>query len=198
MDFFSATLTLLLIMDPLGNIPSFLAALKNVPDNRRLRVMVRELGAALILLLLVFWGGNFGMQMFRLTTQALRIAGGILLFLIAIRMIFPDARSERGNERFDEEPFIVPLATPLIVGPSVIATLLLLVSNFPEKRSIWLLAVLAAWFITSLILLAAPFFARILRRRGLMAVERLMGMLLVVVAVQMFLDGLKAPAPAPG
>ncbi|MBP7950792.1 MAG: MarC family protein [Verrucomicrobiales bacterium] len=190
MSLLSATLTLLLVMDPLGNIPLFMTTVKNVPESRRTKIIARELLFALLIMLAVFWGGQAVMQVFHLSVQALRIAGGILLFLIALRMIFPDSREERG-ERLDEEPFIVPLATPMIVGPSVIATLLLLVSNYPERRGAWLLALLIAWVVVALVLMSAPFLARILRRRGLMAVERLMGMLLVVVSVQMFLDGLQ-------
>lgn len=190
MNVLSAMLTLLLVMDPLGNVPVFMAAVKDLPENRRLKVIARELCFALLIMLGVFWGGQSIMQLFHLTVEALRITGGILLFLIALRMIFPDRRGEKA-EQVEEEPFIVPLATPLIVGPSVIATLLLLVSNYPERRGSWLLALVLAWTVVAAVLLAAPFFARILRRRGLLAVERLMGMLLVVVAVQMFLDGLR-------
>lgn len=189
MDFTSATLTLLLVMDPLGNIPNFMVAVKCVPEARRFRVIARELFIALLILLVVFFGGKVLMKTFQLTEEALRIAGGIMLFLIALRMIFPD-HSKEATDLPEEEPFIVPMATPLIAGPSVMATLMLMVGSEPEKRPLWLGAMFAAWAINSAILLFAPFFARVLQRRGLAAVERLMGMILVVVSVQMFLDGL--------
>jgi multiple antibiotic resistance protein len=189
MDFMSATLTLLIVMDPLGNIPNFMVAMKAVPDERRLRVTARELLIALLILVTVFFGGRTFMQLLHLTNEALRIAGGIMLFLIALRMIFPGESAER-LEQQKEEPFIVPLATPLIAGPSVMATIMLIAGTDPGRRPVWLAALFAAWLICAAILLCAPFLARILRRRGLMAVERLMGMVLVVVSVQMFLDGL--------
>ena len=189
MDVLSIALTLLLVMDPLGNIPNFMAALKSVPEARRSRIILRECLFALGILLAVFVGGRGFMAIFGLSVEALRIAGGIMLFLIALRMIFPEGRSER-PEQHEEEPFIVPLATPLIAGPSLIATIMILSGNPAMNRVGVLTAIFSSWGVSTLILLSAPFFARILRRRGLMAVERLMGMLLIVVSVQMFLDGL--------
>jgi multiple antibiotic resistance protein len=196
MNVLSTSLTLLLVMDPLGNIPNFMAALKDVPEQRRRRVILRECLFALGILLAVLAGGRGFMAIFGLSAEALRIAGGIMLFLIALRMIFPPAGGERG-EALEEEPFIVPLATPLIAGPSLIATIMLLTGQPDSNRLEVLGAVGGAWMVSTVILLSAPFFSRLLRRRGLMAVERLMGMLLVVVAVQMFMDGLHLPSRVP-
>lgn len=196
MDVLSTALTLLLVMDPLGNIPNFMAALKCVPEPRRFRIILRECLFALGILLAVLAGGRGFMAVFSLSTEALRISGGIMLFLIAIRMIFPFHAGERA-EQGDEEPFIVPLATPLIAGPSLIATIMILAGNATVSHTRIFAAIICAWLVCTAILLSAPFFARILRRRGLMAVERLMGMLLIVVAVQMFLDGLHLPSSAP-
>ncbi len=196
MDVLSTALTFLLVMDPLGNIPAFMAALKKVPESRRVSVILRECLVALGILLVVLAGGRWFMGVFGLSAEALRISGGIMLFLIALRMIFPPDGPER-PDHVEEEPFIVPLATPLIAGPSLIATLMVLTGD--RNASPWgiLAALLGAWLVSTLVLLAAPFFARILRPRGLMAVERLMGMLLVVLAVQMFLDGLHLPSRVP-
>ena len=196
MDVLSIALTLLLVMDPLGNIPNFMAALKSVPEARRPRIILRECLFALGILLAVFVGGRGFMAIFGLSVEALRIAGGIMLFLIALRMIFPERRGER-PEQHEEEPFIVPLATPLIAGPSLIATIMILSGNPAVNRMVVLTAILSSWGVSTLILLSAPFFSRILRRRGLMAVERLMGMLLIVVAVQMFLNGLHLESHPP-
>lgn len=196
MDFASATFMLLLVMDPLGNIPNFMVAMKSVPEPRRFRVIGRESIIALLILLLVFFAGRPMMKLFHLTEEALRIAGGIILFLIALKMIFPPAGPESADEH-EEEPFIVPMATPLIAGPSVMATLMLMVGREPMKMPLWFGAMLTAWAVNSALLLCAPFLARVLRRRGLAAVERLMGMILVVVAVQMFLDGLHLSPPTP-
>ena len=196
MSILTIALTLLLVMDPLGNIPNFMAVLKSVPEARRSRIILRECLFALGILLAVFVGGGRFMAIFGLTVEALRISGGIMLFLIALRMIFPEGRGERA-EQYDEEPFIVPLATPLIAGPSLIATIMILAGNPEVNHMLVLAAIACSWATSTLILLSAPFFARILRRRGLMAVERLMGMLLIVVAVQMFLDGLHLQSRLP-
>ena len=184
-------------MDPLGNIPNFMAALKSVPDARRPRIILRECLFAMGILLAVFVGGRGFMGIFGLTVEALRISGGIMLFLIALRMIFPEGPGPRA-EQPDEEPLIVPLATPLIAGPSLIATIMILSGNPEVDRMVVLTAIVLSSAVSTCILLSAPFFARILRRRGLMAVERLMGMLLIVVAVQMFLDGLHLQSRLPG
>jgi len=196
MNVVSTALTLLLVMDPLGNIPNFMAALKNVPEARRRSIILRECLFALGLLLAVFAGGRGFMAIFGLSSEALRISGGIMLFLIALRMIFPPAGSERPDPH-EEEPFIVPLATPMIAGPSLIATIMILRGDRALGHWAVLTAIVSAWLVSTLILLSAPFFARILHRRGLMAVERLMGMLLIVVSVQMFLDGLHLPSRVP-
>ena len=197
MDVLSTALTLMLVMDPLGNIPAFMAALRQVPADRRGRVILRECLFALGILLAVWAGGRSFMSVFGLSAEALRISGGVMLFLIALRMIFPPHGPERAESSEPEEPFIVPLATPLIAGPSVIAAIMVLTGQPAANRVGLLGSILAAWAVTTLTLLSAPFFARVLRRRGLMAIERLMGMLLSVVAVQMFLDGLHLPSRVP-
>jgi len=195
MEFTSAVLTLIIVLDPLGNIPNFMAAMRSVPDARRFRVVARELLIALVILLGVFFCGRTVMKLLSLSDDALRISGGIVLFLIALRMVFPPETHDRMEHPPEEEPFIVPLATPLVAGPSVMATIMFIAERQPERRFEWLLALFLAWLATAFILLAAPFLARVLQRRGLMAVERLMGMILVVVSVQMFLDGLHLAAP---
>ena len=196
MDPVSTALTLMLVMDPLGNIPAFMAALAKVPESRRRHVILRECGFALVILLAVWTGGRPFMAVFGLSAEALRISGGVMLFLIALPMIFPVHGAER-PESAGEEPFIVPLATPLVAGPGVIAAIMVLTGQGAGNRAALAASILAAWGASTLILLSAPFFARVLRRRGLMAVERLMGMLLIVVAVQMFLDGLHLPSRVP-
>jgi multiple antibiotic resistance protein len=133
--------------------------------------------------------GPWLLGLLHLTREALFISGGVVLFLIALKMIFPPPHHE-GDEA-TMEPFIVPLATPMIAGPSVLATLLVLVSAHPEQLMNWLVALLSAWGITAAVLLCAPAIGRVLKEKGSMAVERLMGMLLVMVAVQMFLNGIE-------
>ncbi len=189
MDTLSATLLLLTIMDPLGNVATFVSGLRPVPPERRLRVIARELVIALVILVLFLFLGPWLLGLLHLKQEALFISGGIVLFLIALKMIFPPSR--RDAEELMIEPFIVPLATPMIAGPSVLATLLVLVSAHPEHIWHWLAALLIAWGITAAVLLCAPAISRVLKEKGSMAVERLMGMLLVMVAVQMFLNGIE-------
>ena len=190
MDLFSAVVTLFLIMDPIGNIPLFLSILKTVPPERRRLVLLREIVLAYGVLLVFFFAGNYLLKFLGLEQESISIAGGIVLFLIALRMIFPAEASM--TTEVEGEPFLVPLAIPLIAGPSTLAALLLLQRSAPGQTVSLFLAVTIAWAISGAILFSSTFFYRILRERGLIALERLMGMLLVMVAVQMLLNGIKA------
>jgi len=190
MDTISAFVTLLFVMDPLGNVPVFLSILKSVDEKRRQRVLLRELLIALVVLLIFLWGGSGLLDLLGLRQESVSIAGAIILFLIALRMIFPPDRGIAG-EMPDGEPFVFPLAVPLVAGPSTLATLLLLVRAEPDRMLDWLLALGLAWAASAIILAASPFFLRILGRRGLLAMERLMGMLLVMLAVQMMVEALR-------
>ncbi len=190
MDLFAAVVTLLLIMDPVGNIPVFLSILKHVPAERRRVVLLREILLAYGVLLAFLFLGNYLLLFLHLDEETLSIAGGIVLFLIALRMIFPQEGGMAG-EPLEGEPLLVPLAIPLFVGPSTLAAVLLLQRSSPgHAASLWI-AVTIAWAIGGGILLSSTFFYRLLRERGLIAIERLMGMLLVMVAVQMLINGLK-------
>ncbi len=190
MTLLSAVITLLLVMDPLGNVPSFLAVLRDVPPERKRPIILRESLIAFAILLLFLVAGPGLMSLLRLEEPSLSIAGGIILFLIAIRMIFPH---ENGmfSDLPDGEPLVVPLATPLIAGPSAMATVLLLVTREPDRLLEWGIAVTVACAITATVLLLCNPLHRLLGERGLMAVQRLMGMLLTTIAVQMFLTGVR-------
>jgi multiple antibiotic resistance protein len=187
--FFNA-ITLLLIMDPLGNIPPFLSALKPVEPERRRRILVREILIAYVVLLAFLFAGKYLLRLLSLQEETVSIAGGIVLFLIALRMVFP--RPDATRDALEGEPLIVPLAIPLIAGPSTLAALLLLQQQESSPNSIWqlFLAVTLAWLATAIILLSSTMLYRVLKERGLIALERLMGMLLVMLAVQMFINGL--------
>jgi multiple antibiotic resistance protein len=188
-DIASAVITLFLIMDPLGNIPPFLSALKHVPQARRQRVLVREILFAYLVLLACVFVGSAALELLGLEQETISIAGGIVLFLIALRMIFP--ADGAAHDTLEGEPFLVPLAVPLIAGPSTLAALLLLQRSAPGQTLRLLLALTIAWAASGAILLSSTFFYRLLRERGLIAMERLMGMLLVMIAVQMFMNGLR-------
>ena len=189
MEIWSAALTLFLIMDPLGNLPVFMSILKNVPVERRVKVLVRELLIALGIMMLFLFAGQSILEAMHLRQEAVSISGGIILFIIAIRMIFPAPKQHTSDEDISE-PLIVPLATPLIAGPSLLASLMLLSTGEPDKTMQWTAAAVGAWLVSSAILMCSGPIYRLLGDRGLMAVERLMGMILVMLSVQMLLDGL--------
>jgi multiple antibiotic resistance protein len=189
MHVLSISITLLLIMDPFGNMPVFLSVLERVPANRRRKVLVRELFLALALIVVFIFSGRYVMWFFSLKQEAVSIAGGIILFLIALRMVFPSSEV-RPESNPDTDPLLVPLAVPLIAGPSLLAVLLLFATAEPRRLGLLLLAALLAWFVTFIILLSSTFITRLLTKRGLMAVERLMGMILVALSVQLFLEGI--------
>lgn len=192
MDIVSAATLLFLVMDPLGNIPVFLSVLETVPKQRRMRVLIRELLLALVVLVAFLYFGQHLLGFLGLSAHAIRIAGGIILFLIALKMVFPVPRSAHGPDDLDGEPLLVPLAIPMVAGPSAMAVVMLLSTNDPSRMHEWILALFAAWLLTSVILLSATGLKRFLGRRGLIAVERLMGMLLIAIAVQMLLEGVSA------
>ncbi len=186
----SAGIMLFLIMDPLGNIPLFLSLLKGVPPRRRRHIMVRELLIALGVLLVFLFGGQQFLHLLQLKPDSISIAGGIVLFLIGIRMVFPPAD---GGGIFGKpgqgEPFIVPMAIPGVAGPSAMAALLLLTNTQPGRTADWVVALLLAWLATSVILLSATYLFRWLGESVLTALERVMGMLLIALSVQMFMSG---------
>ncbi len=189
MTLLSAFVLLFLVMDPAGNVPLFLSALEPVPPERRARVIARELAIALGVLVLFLFLGPMLLRAVGISESGLAIAGGIILFLIALRMIFP----QHGGFAEDVvgEPFIVPLAIPFVAGPSAMAAVMLVMSEDPLRWPEWLAALVLAWAASATILLLAPRLRRVLGRRGLVAIERLMGMVLTALAVEMFLRGLR-------
>jgi MarC family membrane protein len=187
----SAALLLFLILDPLGNIPVFLGLLKPLAPARRRIVLARELLIALGVLLAFLWGGKYVLEAMHLRQESVSIAGGIVLFLIGLKMVFPSAEGMFG-EVPDGEPFIVPMAIPLVAGPSGMAAVMLLGSQEPGRMGDWTLALVLAWLGTAALLFSATSLYKVLGMRVLTAVERLMGMLLVAISVQMLLDGVSA------
>ena len=174
----SAAILLFLVMDPLGNIPFFLSALKNVPAERQARIIVRELLIALAALLIFLFTGHYLLSALGLSTSSLGIAGGVVLMLIALRMIFP-LRDPPQDDEIQGEPLVVPLAIPAVAGPSSLATVLLMTSGDAGRWPEWLLAILLAWLATSVILLFGSRLSLLMGKRGLIAMERLMGLILV-------------------
>src|SRR3990167_3862294 len=191
MDIFGIAVLIFLVTDPFGNIAIFIAALKNVAPKRRLWIAGRELLCALALLLLFLTFGDKVLSALGLSREATAIAGGIILFVIAMRLIFPGPQGVLGDVP-DGETMLVPLATPAVAGPSALAVLMTLRNT--HEGPLWelYLAVILAWAATAFILLQASFLQRFLGPRGLTAVERLMGMLLIMLSVDMLLDNLQS------
>lgn len=187
--FWSATILLVLITDPIGNIPIFANALKHVTPQRRPWVILREIMIAFMLLLTFMFVGAGFLRVMNLSELALQIGGGVILFLIALRMVFPPP-AHPDTEQL-QEPLIVPLAVPAVAGPSALATVLLLVSQQPEKRMEWIGALCVTMAISAVVLVSAERIQRVIGDRLVTAVERLMGLVLVSVAIEMILRGIK-------
>lgn len=189
MDIWSAAIMLFLIMDPLGNMPVFMSVLKMIEPKRRKIILVRELLFSLAIMTVFLYGGQSILDFLNVKQETVSIAGGIILFLIAIKMIFPQPGGVTGLEK-GEEPFLVPLAVPMVAGPSILAALILLANQDPSRMFDWTIALFLAWSISATILLCSSTVHKLLGEKGLIALERLMGMILVMIAIQMFLDGI--------
>jgi multiple antibiotic resistance protein len=189
MNIYSATITLFLVMDPLGNIPIFLSVLKPYNHVKQRKIILREVLIAFVIISIFLFFGRFIMHGLGITEPALSMAGGIILFLIAINMIFP-GMGNMAHQDPEYEPFVVPLAVPMTAGPSSIAVVMLFVSQNPGHIVAYFGSIVVAFIVFTSIMLASRYLMRILGERGLIAVERLMGMILTVVAVQMFLQGI--------
>ncbi|CAD5107421.1 MarC family protein [Zestomonas carbonaria] len=191
MDILGIAVLLFFVMDPFGNIAIYIAALKNVAPKRRVLVALRELLFALVLLMLFLTFGDKILSGLGLSREATAIAGGIILFVIAMRLIFPPPQGVLG-ELPDGEPLLVPLATPAVAGPSALAVLLTLRSTWTGTLWELYLGVFLAWLAVAVLLLQASFLQRFLGPRGLTAIERLTGMLLIMLSVDMLLDNLQS------
>lgn len=191
-SFFSVTLSLFLLMDSIGNIPLYIAILKKIPAKRQIHIIIRELLIALAFILLFQFAGQGLLNLLGVAQDALLIAGGLILFIIAMRMIFPpeDIHEVHKHETaIKEEPFLVPLAIPFVAGPSIFSAVIIYSTEMPSLMLT--LSIVIAWTLTLIILLIAPYLKKLLRDQGILACERLMGLILILIAGQMFLDGLR-------
>jgi multiple antibiotic resistance protein len=185
----STAVTLFLVIDSLGNIPVFHVILSKVDESKRTRVIARELVIALFILMAFLFTGNTILSFLGLTQSSLNISGGVLLFIISLRMIFPGRQSYSDEQT--EDPFIVPLAVPLTAGPSTIALLLFMSSSQPDRIWEWCIALILAWLGSVLLLVLSPKVLAVIGERGARALERLTGMILVILATQMLLNGVR-------
>lgn len=188
MNLFSLTVILFLIMDPIGNISSFLSLLKDLPKQKRRKIILREMLIALAAMLIFYVIGEYIFHILEINETTVRLASGIILFLVAIKILFPAIDSLRANLP-QGEPFITPLAIPLIAGPSLLATVMLF-ARLEPSHSVMLTAIFIAWLLAVGVLLLGRRLQNLLGTNGLAACERLMGMLLVMLAVQRFAEGL--------
>jgi multiple antibiotic resistance protein len=187
MDLFSLTLILFLIMDPLGNIAAYLKMVQHETPARRNRILAREMLIVLFTMILFNFIGEALFDILHFSEKTLRIASGAILFLAAIKILFPTIDSPRA-QIVEEEPFVVPLAIPLLAGPALLATIMLF-AHITPSISTMVLAIVLAWAFAGIILFIAPWLERVLGSNGLMAIERLLGMVLVLLAIQRFLEG---------
>jgi len=191
MSLFSIAFSLFLLMDSVGNIPFFITFLKGVDPKRHNIIIFRELLIALGIIIIFAFIGEALMDFLHVRNDTVQIAGGIILFLICLKMIFPPAKNPNENMPHDSEPFIVPLAVPLIAGPAVLAAVMIYARQ--ENNALVMVgAILLAWAISLLVLLTSSFLKRTLGWRGIVAIERLMGLILTLIAIQMFLSGVSA------
>lgn len=191
MNFYSELILLILVMNPLGNIPIFLSVLKPVDPKRHTFIIIREVFIAFLILAVFMFFGQYLLKGMQISEQALGIAGGIILFLIALRMIFPSEEKIKTEKQVTSEPFIVPLAIPMTAGPAAMTTVMLFMTQHAARISILTLILVFAAIIFGLIILSARYLSRIFSERGLIALEKLSGMMLTAMAVQMFLSGLQ-------
>lgn len=184
--FISSVITLCLIMDPFGNIPLFISALKKVAPERRKAVLVRELAIAGLIMLIFLFSGGWFMKAFGIHSFSMSIAGGIILFIISAKLVFGND-TEPTSDPKEEEPFVVPLAIPLVAGPAVLSMIMILAA----QHAVWttLAAILVASVFNSAVLMMSFPISKLLGKRGLVAIERLSGMILVLMSVNMIMGG---------
>ncbi|MCU6433134.1 MarC family protein [Undibacterium sp. Jales W-56] len=190
-DFIQSFILLTLVTDPFGNVPIFVSALSHVSPERRWRVVVRECAIAFALLLLFMFFGRHFLTAMQLSDASLRIGGGVILFLIALRMVFPQEGGIFGDVEEDHEPFIVPLAIPALAGPSALATVLLFSSSSKLDIAVHVAALTSVAVVWLVVLLSAERMQRVLGKRVMTAFERLMGLILTAASVEMLLAGIR-------
>jgi MarC family membrane protein len=189
--FVSAFVLLLLVLDPFGSLPIYISVLRDIPPQRRRVVALREAVIAFVVLLLFMVGGQGFLSLMRLSERSLEVAGGVILLIIAIRMIFAGGAEIYASDGAGREPLVFPLAVPLLAGPSAMATVLLLASRQPARILTWVAALTAAMVVSGAVLLAADRIRGWLGASMVSAIEKLMGLVLTAVAVEMILAGLK-------
>jgi multiple antibiotic resistance protein len=189
MSLLAMTFSLFLLMDSVGNLPLFISILKDIPRKRQLQIIFRELIIALCTMILFHFVGDALLTALQIQQYTVLVSGGLILFLLSLKMIFPTSHDTEALAGTEKEPFIVPLAIPLVAGPAVLAAIILYSRQQPDTY-ITITAIVFAWAISTIILLSSTFLNKILGRRGILATERLMGLILTMMSIQMFLEGI--------
>ena len=189
MNLFSIAFSLFLLMDSIGNVPLYLSILKNFDPKRQRIIILREMIIALLIIIAFVFLGDKLMTFLQISDSTIQISGGIVLFLICLKMIFPSKDDPQEHVSLDEEPLVVPLAVPFVAGPAVLAAVMIYARQEMDYLMM-ICAIAIAWAASLIILLASSFLKNILGIRGLTAIERLMGLILILISVQMFLTGL--------
>lgn len=184
---FSTALAFFLIANPIGNMPAFMAQVKHFDFGRQKKILIREAFIALFIALFFQFLGEFFLGLLMVQDFALRICGGCLLFITSLRMIFPSLE-EKEKQKVLQEPMVVPIATPLITGPGLMTTIM--IYSREEKNDLLITgAIFITWMGILTILTLAPYLKKILGESGMTALEQLMGMVLSLIAMQMFMSG---------
>jgi len=191
MEFLYLAFTLFILMDAFGNIPLYISILQHIEPKRQRMIILRELLIAFVVIALFAIAGDEFLRFLHIQRYTIRLAGGMILFLTALKMIFPSTLKGNGSAEKSpkEEPFLVPLAIPLIAGPVVLAAVMLYATQYSLGMVIGASAV--AWACCTLVLILAPFIGRKMGPRGVNALERLMGLILILMAVDMFCEGIR-------
>lgn len=194
-EFLSTCLVLFFVMDPIGNIPLFLIVLEKIPTKKRNWIIIREIFFAMLILIIFLYSGNSILKYLNISQFSLKISGSILLFLISIRMIFPPSTQQQGTTVFGDlpegEPFLFPLAIPSLAGPSAIITVIVVSNQDPSKIHLWLFAIILSCLLALIILLSSNLISKFAGKKGIFAMEKLMGMILIAISTEMFLKGIK-------
>ena len=188
MDLLSLAFSLFVVIDSLGNLPICLHVLKDFSGKQRQQIILREMFIALAFLVFFYFIGPSFLNLLKLDFYTVQISGGIILFLMAIKMIFPVAKDANNHLEDLREPLIVPIAIPLVAGPAVFAMVILYSNQVPWHTMLGALSL--AWFVSLMVMMSGTFLNKILKKKGLIALARLMGLILILIATQMFLNGI--------
>lgn len=190
MTLFDISLALFLVINPFGNLPAFLPLLKDFDRAHQQRILLRECFFSFLVALFFACIGQTFLSILAIEEHSLRISGSVLLFIVGITMIYPELSLSPSSKTKPEEPFFVPIATPIVSGPGVIATIIILASRPDVTNSMLLASMVVTWSLVGIIMVAGPLLMLVINDRGLQALERLMGMIILLIAIEMFRSGL--------